>query len=338
MSKVVYRRSRRPGCFTILFAIVAIGFFLLWLHDRHMGRHIQNGSENGQDGLYGQDAYPPFSEIWSEGHGENKVVRIPISGMILLGQDPSIFGGLNTTDLALQSIKRATLDPDVKALIIEVDSGGGGITASDIIYHHLMQFKAHDPTRKVVVICGDMAASGAYYISLAADRILAHPTTLTGSIGVIIQSINIKELAEEYGIRDITIKSGENKDLLNPFGDMPEEQLALLQHVVDDMHGRFVGLVAESRGIELQTVEALADGRIYTASQALEYGLIDGIGYWQDAISVTKELLNVQDIIIYRYEPSFSWRQLLRASTQLTPRAWLDAIQTPRLRYQWKIN
>lgn len=337
MSKVVYRRSRRPGCFTILFAIIAVGFFLLWFHDRHMGQGIPTGAES-QEGQYGQDAYPPLSEIWSEGNGETKVVRIPISGMILLGQDPGLFGAINTTDLALQSIKRATLDAEVKALILEVDSGGGGITTSDILYHHIMQFKAADPTRKVVVMCGDMAASGAYYLSLAADKILVRPTTITGSIGVIIQTLNISELAEEYGVRGVTIKSGENKDLLNPFEDMQEDQLALLQHVVDDMHLRFVNLVAQNRKLDPEVVAKLADGRIYTASQARENGLIDEIGYWEDAIATTKALLNVQDVIIYRYEPSFSWRQLLRATTQFTPRAWLDVMQTPRLLYQWKLN
>jgi protease-4 len=338
MSKVVYRRSRRPGCFTILFAVIAIGFFLLWFYDRHMSQRMPVGAESGNEGQYGLDAYPPLTEIWSEGNGETKVVRIPITGMILLGQEPGLFGAINTTDLALQGIKRATVDEDVKALILEVDSGGGGITASDIIYHHLLLFKAADPTRKIVVICGDVAASGAYYISLAADKILARPTTITGSIGVIMQSINIKELAEEYGVRDVTIKSGKNKDLLNPFGDMPDEQMDLLQHVVDDMHARFVGLVAASRGIEKDVVEKLADGRIYTASQAQDHGLIDAIGYWEDALNTTKELLNVTGIMIYRYEPSFSWRQLLRATSWLSPRSWFGSLQTPRLRYQWKLD
>ncbi|MFU8780700.1 MAG: signal peptide peptidase SppA [Kiritimatiellia bacterium] len=339
MSKVVYRRSRRPGCLTIVLALIAIGLLLLWLFDRYDGQFLPAARLATRDTRqFGEDEFPTLNEIWSEGDGETKIVRIPLYGMILLGSEPGLFGGISSTDLALRSIRRATLDQDVQALILEIDSGGGGITASDILYHELLRFKQAQPGRKIVVICGDVAASGAYYIALAADKIIAHPTTITGSLGVIIQTLNIRELARQFGIRDVTIKSGDNKDLLNPFSEVSAEQLALLQHVVDDMHNRFKGLIEASRGLDTTTVEGLADGRIFTAAQALEHGLIDGIGYWADAVALTQELLDTQDSIVFRYEPGFSWRQILRASTRLNPRAWFEAMQAPRLLYQWRMD
>ena len=339
MSKVVYRRSRRPGCLTIVLALIVAGIALVWLHDRRNGGLLPTDRPSiGEKRQWGEDAFPPLTEIWSEGRGKTKVVRIPLSGMILLGAETGLFGGINPADLALRSIRRATLDADVRALILEIDSGGGGITASDILHHELTRFKQAQPDRKIVVICGDVAASGAYYVALAADHIIAHPTSITGSLGVIIQTLNIRELAQFLGIRDVTIKSGENKDLLNPFGEVSPEQLALLQHVVDDMHARFKDLIQQSRELDPQTVDGLADGRIFTAQQALDHKLIDDIGYWSDAVTATQALLGVEETMIYRYETSFSWRQLLRASTHLNPRAWLDTMQTPRFLYQWRMD
>lgn len=339
MSKIIYRRSRRPGCLTILLLLLAIGFFLLWLYDRQDGTLLPGYPMQGRDvQQYGADEFPQLGETWSEGSGDNKVVRIPLSGMILLGADPGLFGGVSTTDLALRGIRRATQDQDVRAIILEIDSGGGGITASDILYHELMLFKQARDGRRVIAICGDLAASGAYYVALAADRIIAHPTTITGSLGVIIQTLNFRELAQRFGIQDVTVKSGENKDLLNPLSEISPEQLALVQGIVDAMHARFTGLIAKSRNLEPDSVARLADGRIFTADQAIEHNLIDSIGYWQEAVAMTRELLGVQDIIIYRYEPTFSWRQLLRASHNLHPRAWLDAMQTPRLLYYWQMD
>lgn len=338
MSQVTYRRRRRPGCFTILLILIIIGLTFLWLHDRHGGQILPGTIRDDMTMQYGEDAFPSLSEIWSQGNGDTKVVRIPLYGTIMLGVDPGLFGSISSSDLALRSIRRATLDPNVSGLILEIDSGGGGITASDILYHELMLFKEADPTRKIVAICGDIAASGAYYVALAADKIIAHPTTLTGSIGVLIQTLNFQELAQQFGIRDVTVKSGKNKDLLNPLTEISEEQLALLQHVVDDMHARFKGLIVESRNLEPEAVDAIADGRIFTVKQAMDHGLIDQIGYWQEAVDATREILNQGDLVIYRYETAFSWRDLLRASTKINPKAWMQNLQTPRLLYQWKMD
>jgi len=339
MSKVTYRRSRRPGCLTIVLILIIIGIGLLWVHDR-MGGKLLPGTRPSiaEKRQFGEDAYPSLTEIWSEGRGETKVVRIPLHGMILLDTEPGLFGSISSADLARRSIRRATLDPAVRALILEIDSAGGGITASDILHQELLRFKQAQPNRKIIALCGDIAASGAYYVALAADRILAHPTTITGSLGVMIQTLNIRELGEFLGIRDVTIKSGDNKDLLNPLQEVSDAHIDMLQDVVDAMHTRFKHLVAGSRDLPFETVAELADGRIFTAADAVDQGLIDAVGYWEDAVAMLRELLDTDDLIIYRYEKGFSWRQFLRGSTSLRPATWLEVLQTPRLMYQWKID
>ena len=247
----------------------------------------------------GEDEAPYMVETWSSGHGNVKVVRIPVSGMILLGDTSWYMGNANT---ALRSIRRATHDREVEGLILEINSGGGGITDSDIIYKALKDFKAAQKGRVVVSLMGDVAASGAYYIALASDHILAHPTTLTGSIGVIMQAYNFKELAAKLGVQDVTIKSGVNKDFLNPFQDVKPEQKEILQKVISAMHERFVALVAENRKLPKEAVVPLADGRVFIADEAVRLKLIDGIGYSADAQAKIAELLDADGVKVYRYE------------------------------------
>ena len=287
----------------------------------------------------GVDEYPRMNEVWSIGHGDTKVVRIPLHGFIHLRPDSSFLGSTrSSSQLALMGIRRATHDKDVMAIVMDVDSGGGGITASDILYKALVDFKESRQGRVVVAVCGDVAASGAYYVALAADHIVAHPTTVTGSIGVLMQGLNMRELSEKVGIKDVTIKSGENKDLMNPFRDVSPEQEAILQSIVDEMHTRFVTLVAEHRQMDVSEARELADGRIVTAPQAEKLGLIDQVGYWDDAIAKTAELLNVDDVKVYRYEEEFSLSLFLRSFQRFNPAAafWQNASQ-PRFLYRWQL-
>ena len=286
----------------------------------------------------GADENPEFREVWSSGSGDTKVVRIPLYGMIMMEDSGGFFPpGPGSTIMALQSIMRATADPDVKAIILEIDSGGGGITASDILYTALQDFKASAEGRKVVALYGDVAASGAYYVSVAADHIMAHPTTITGSIGVLIQTFNVQGLAEKVGVKDVTVKSGPNKDILNPFKELTEGQRAMLQEVIDEMYDRFVGLVATNRGLTTAEVKRAADGRIFTAAKAMEYGLVDEVGYWDDAVAKTAELLGVQDVSVYRYEQEISFASLLTARTPPpSPEAFLRRLTQLRVLYLWQ--
>ena len=212
------------------------------------------------------------------------------------------------------------------------------MTAADEIHRELVLFKESRGDRKITVLVHDMAASGGYYIALPADRLLAQPTALIGSIGVILQTLNVQGLSEKLGVTDTTIKSGKNKDMLNPFRPVDPEQVRLLQDSVDAMHDRFVGLVAEGRSIEKSKLKDLADGRLFTADEALGHKLIDGIGYWDDAMDATAELLGVDDVRVVAYRTEKSFFEVLRDAQVPLPglRSLLTAGSVPRRLYLWR--
>ena len=250
------------------------------------------------------------SETIVEGSGENKVAIIPIKGILsnesaegLFIEKPSI------VDIVKQQLEQAADDTHVKAVLLEVDSPGGGITASDIVYNQIMKFKA-DTKKNVVVYMQDIAASGGYYISSAADAIVAHPTTITGSIGVIMPLINVAELINRYGIKDTSIASGDKKEIGSPLKQMTPEEAAILKDIIDEMYMQFVKVVSTGRKLDIEMVKKIADGRIYTGKQALENGLVDQLGYLEDAIRLTKELAGLTEATIVRYEKHYGLADL----------------------------
>ncbi|MBT3193904.1 MAG: signal peptide peptidase SppA [Verrucomicrobia bacterium] len=337
MGQVTYKpHRRRPGCFVTILILLILAVAVFWLTTSGV-LHFSMDRFASEMAEYGEDEFPELDEVWSCGQGSNKVVRIPITGMIMLGESESLFSPGSSAEIALQAIRRATLDETVQAIILDIDSGGGGITASDIIYKALLDFKQADTSRRIVALCGDVAASGAYYVALTADHIIAHPTTITGSIGVLVQSVNFRELAMKHGVKDVTIKSGANKDILNPLSDFTVEQQALMQSVVDALYDRFVELVIKHRNLPEAEVRALADGRIFTSAEALRLGLIDETGYWKDAVMRTAELLDVDAIKVYRYERGFSLGSFLKATQSISPRSWLGVDRETRLQYRWKL-
>lgn len=291
-----------------------------------------------EDRTMGADDFPTLTETWSSGSGETKVVRIPLKGMIMLGEDRGPFSAAaGSADMALASIKRATHDPKVKGIILDIDSGGGGITASDIIYEAVKRFKEKDEERKVIAVFGDVAASGAYYVAAASDFIIARPTSITGSIGVIMQTINVQELAKKIGISDVTIKSGSNKDILNPFKELTPEQAAILQNVVDELHSRFVQIIARGRKLPEEDVREFADGRVFTAQKAIEIGLVDKTGYWDEALDEMAGILDVETVKVYRYTQEFSFSSIFGAHSSWDPiRGLLERMPRTRFMYYWQ--
>lgn len=286
----------------------------------------------------GADEYPNLDRTWSYGSGDTVVVRIPVFGVLTRSTSSGVLGNISDpVGDVLACIQDATQDEDVKAIILEVDSPGGEVTASDVIYKALLDFKKAQKGRKVVALFGDVAASGAYYISMAADYIVVQPTTITGSIGVLMSTMNFKGLGDMLGVKDVTIKSGVNKDLLNPLREVTPEQLALVQGVVDDMYARFVRLVSEGRHLPIDQVKGIADGRILTARQAIDAKLVDSEGYWEDAVKKTEELLDVESVKIYKYEQQSSLLDLLMAQSRTTTGPFQGLLQpkSPRLMYLW---
>jgi protease-4 len=337
MTECGERRSGHGCLWAIIIAqgVVLLGIFALVAGLVVLGAAV-SGRRAGQS--LGADEYPDLNEVWAWGRGKAKVVQIPLRGMIMLGEEEGMFSrSFGNADGCLAAIRRAANDPDVRALILDIDSGGGGITACDVIHQELLAFKASSPGRRVVSILGDVAASGGYYVAAPSDAIIAHPTTLTGSIGVLLQSVNLRGLAEKLGIRDETIKSGPDKDLLNPLHDLTAGQRQMLQDVVNELHERFVGIVASGRGLREEDVRKIADGRVFTGRRALELGLVDEVGHWDRALSKTAELLGEQDIKVYRYERAFSWAGLFMARSG-TPslEGLLRPLTSTRLLYYWQ--
>jgi protease-4 len=292
----------------------------------------------------GEDEFPSFTEVHSYGSGDAKVVRIPFSGVIMrAAPDDSFLPRADPVDQLLRKLRAARLDDEVEGLLLEIDSPGGSVSVIDEIHHEITRFKESSPDRRIVVLVRDVAASGGYYISLPADAIIAQPTSIIGSIGVIMQTLNVKDLADKIGVSDVTIKSGANKDLLNPLRPVDPDQVAILQRSVDATYGRFVGLVSSARGIPEKTLrDSIADGRIFDATDALKNHLVDAIGYREDAITRLAAELGLDgpdDLFIVTYKDSRTFLESIFSEVtapvdRLSARA--EALLSPRLLYLWR--
>lgn len=242
-------------------------------------------------------------EIVSSDTSKNKVVKIEVKGAISFSENKSSFWGKSegTADVIIEDIRHAREDSNVKGLLLVVDSPGGEITACDFIDQEIKKFRASSTNRCVVSYMRGMAASGGYYVSAHADRIVITPTTITGSIGVMMQGLNFQEAAEKLGVKNMTFTSGPMKDMLNPMKGVSESVSNVVQTTIDELHGQFVNVIAEGRHMPVEKVRELADGRIYTARQSVENGLTDKIGYMEEVKETFKEL-GLADYELVEYE------------------------------------
>jgi protease-4 len=230
------------------------------------------------------------------------VAVIRLDGVISSYEDYFTWEGI-APGLVTDLLAQAAADPAVKAVVVRVNSPGGSVVASDEIYHAFLEFE-----KPIVVWMGDMAASGGYYIACGSDYIFAHPGTLTGSIGVISQFLNVEELLDEIGVDVVVITSGPHKDTGSLFREMTEEEQALWRGITDQVYGDFVDLVAQARDLPVEEVRELADGSVYTGQQALERGLVDEVGTPDDAIAKAAELGGIEGeprVIELESVPSF---------------------------------
>jgi protease-4 len=255
-------------------------------------------------GLLGRGPQP-LEETVLFGQGKDKILFMEIQGLISERESSKPFQ-LKVEPSMVASVKEqldlAAGDDRVKGILLMINSPGGTVTASDIIYNEIRHFKAEKQV-KVVALLNGTATSGAYYIAQAADRILAYPTTVTGSIGVILLNLNLNGLMEKIGVSNATIKSGMYKDLGSPFRKPEEGEKEILQGVVDELYGRFVQVVGENRrALKLSEHPELVDGRIFTARQALSEGLIDQIGYVADAMGWVRSAAAAPDARVVRYQ------------------------------------
>ena len=234
--------------------------------------------------------------------GARGVLRVEISGVIT-GSERGWSAAAGNDVAALRAIEHAIDDDDIQAILLVIDSPGGGVGPSDALYHALERFKLARPGRVGVVQAGDLLASGAYYIAMQADWVNATPTTVVGSIGVIMPGINAAGLAQKIGLSDSSVASGPSKDLGNPLKPVNPAHTAIQQAVVDALYDRFVGIVAGGRHLPESDVRALADGRILSARDALELRLVDAIGYEDGLDAKLAELLNCPEKDLVRYAP-----------------------------------
>jgi protease-4 len=290
----------------------------------------------------------PLEEEVVEGKGEAKILLMDISGFI---SDEPPSGGLGLGPASpkvpmlvrvREELKKAKDDHHVKALVLRINTPGGTVTASDIIYRELTLFR-QETKMPIVAALMDVAASGGYYVALAADRIIAHPTTVTGSIGTILITANVEGLLGKIGVTTTTFKSAEHKDMGSPFRTLTPEERAIFQSVIDELQRQFVAKVVERRSLPEAAARALADGRVYTAPQALDKRLVDALGYMPDAIAAARSAIGAEEakVIVYKrpreYQATYYAQTRTEARGLDTTLAQVAALagSGPRFLYLW---
>jgi len=266
----------------------------------------------------GPTAPVAYDEEYVSGNGPDKVAVVPVEGVIAPADD-TLSGTVptSTPEGLTDALRQAGSDQSVAAVVLEINSPGGGVTASDEMHQSILDFE-RNTGKPVIVSMGDVAASGGYYISTAADRIVAHETTLTGSLGVIIPLPNFAEAADKYGIKQVVIKSGKYKDMGSSFREMTPEERDILQSFVDDLYAQFADVISEGRDIPKDRVREIADGRVYSGLQAKKLGLIDSFGGLDEASAIAGNLAGTSDTTVVRYvqQPSFTDRLLARLALE----------------------
>lgn len=279
----------------------------------------------------------------------DKIAVIDVDGMMINESKQSLLqSSENPVSLFTEKLDRAKRDKNVKAVVLRLNSPGGTVAASDLMHHVLKDFKK--TTGKPVVACMlDVAASGAYYLACGCDGIMAQPTTVTGSIGVIFQTVSVAGTMDKIGISAEAIKSGELKDLASPLRPLRDKERQVLQELIMHYYENFLDVILQGRqGLIRDKLLELADGRVYYAEEALQAGLIDKIGYPADAITWAKQLAGVSKAKVVIYHRSLGYKPNIYASTPRNLEAggalvnielpdWLQA-RGPRFLYLWQVG
>ncbi len=250
-----------------------------------------------------QDETDPLKESTLQGKAKEKILLISIRGMIsdapkkeFLRPRPSM------VQEVMSQLQLAEKDKNIRAILLKVNSPGGTATASDILYKELLAYKNRKKA-KIIVVMMDVTASGGYYLSLPADHIVAHPTTITGSIGAVFIYPKLNVLMDKIGLKVEVSKSGKHKDMGSPFRETTSEERELLQQLTDTIGKRFLNLVVQHRKLESNVIDTVASARVFTAKEALDLGLIDEIGYLTDGIRKAKTLAGLPEdakVVVYR--------------------------------------
>jgi protease IV len=297
--------NRRLGCLSIflfvaLCASLFVNFVLMIAAFQRVGGGIREA-----------EPIPRFREILLQRGARaslDKIAVITMRGLI----SSSLPG--NVTDSMVDdmraALEQARDDSRVKAIVLQIDSPGGEVTASDEIYNAVLKARAKKP---VVIYMESLAASGGYYVSCGGKFLMANETTITGSIGVIIQTLNYEQLFNKVGLASVVFKSGKFKDMLNGARPVTPEERELVQSFIMNTYDKFLGVVAKERSLPADLLRnTIADGRILSGKEALQHKLIDGVGQLDDAFKKAKELGNAPDAKVVKYGPPFSLSRFLR--------------------------
>ena len=309
--------DRKLGCLSIflfvaLCASVFVNFVLMLVALRDFGGSMRVA-----------EPMPRFREVVVQRGAtasSDRIALITLRGLI----SSSIPGNLSDSMVEdmRAALEQAREDRNVKAIVLEVDSPGGEVTASDEIYNAVVKARAKKP---VVVYMDSLAASGGYYVSCGGKFLMASETTITGSIGVIIQTLNYEQLFNKIGLASVVFKSGKFKDILNGARPMTQEERDLIQNFVMQTYDKFVGIVARERGVPVDTLRnTIADGRILSGKDALSNKLIDGLGQIDDAFNKAKELGNARQAMVVKYGPPFSLSRFFRVFGQTESKLRLE--------------
>jgi protease-4 len=255
-----------------------------------------------------------------------------VTGLIVEGPH-RILGlgkGVTSPNRIKEELEKAAKDNHVKAVVLKINSPGGTVSAADVILHELKAFKAAKAVPVVVCLEG-LATSGGYYVAQAGDTIIAYPTCITGSIGVIAMKFNLRGLMDKFGVDDDVVKSGKWKDFWSPFRAATPQEKEMMQQVIDDFYRGFVNVVAQGRHLSLKKTREVADGRIFTASQARDLGLVDQLGYLDDALELARVKAGLDSPRVITYHRPGSYKPTIYS---LMPDLGLD-VAGPQFLYLW---
>ncbi len=275
----------------------------------------------------------------------DKIAVIDVDGILMNQQASGLFqNGENPVSLFQEKLDAAQKDSQVKAAVIRLNTPGGTVAASDAMYQSLQKFRK-ESGKPVVANMLDVAASGGYYLACGCDGIMAQPTTVTGSIGTIMQTVSFKGTMDKLGIEAVAIKSGHFKDIASPLKPLAADEQQILQDIILQFYEKFVTVVLDGRkNLDREKLKTLADGRVFTGQQAMEAGLVDRVGYPSDAVEWAKQAAGIQTAKVVMYDRSYGYRSNLYSTAPAIPAGsslinvelphWLKA-EGPQFLYLW---